>query len=310
MKPVVYKEWCGIAKDTIKLPAGPTFRDSSDDESPMETAGSDGWFSDGDGEVTPQKRTKLLSATELFPPTGNAKNHPPASTKVENDPNDHTPVKLNLDPEKAPHKSPLYAMFDSTNGPKSFKVKLLQGGAEFLPPQKNLIPSSNVSKAHPKLPSPQTPAKKAPLLPPMIHPDGTWECCSIEYLEKRLWCTNCFRWKDKRSKMSTKAKGERKTKSTANHATEASAAVIAKLAADLLPANVSTDRVDMSLGKNLSPLTAHLGLVAPNPKSMPPKNNNEIDADDDDGSDSVGTFNTLTLPINKIQRILKYLSRW
>ena len=106
--------------------------------------------------------------------------------------------------------------------------------------------------------------------------------------------------------MSTKAKGKRKTKLTAKHATEASATVIAKLAANLLPAKVSTDLVDMSVGENLSPLTAHSGLVAPNPKSMTPKNNNEIDADDNNSKDSVGTFNTLTLPIDKIERILTY----
>ena len=57
MYDAMYKEWYGIAKDTIKLPAGPTFRDMSDDESPMEKAGSDDRFSDGDGEVPPQKRT-------------------------------------------------------------------------------------------------------------------------------------------------------------------------------------------------------------------------------------------------------------
>ena len=32
MKHAVYKDWCGIAKDTIKLPARPIFRDPSDDE--------------------------------------------------------------------------------------------------------------------------------------------------------------------------------------------------------------------------------------------------------------------------------------
>ena len=54
MKDAVYKEWCGIAKDTIKLPADPIFRDPSKDTSPMETADSDGRFSDGDGEVPSQ----------------------------------------------------------------------------------------------------------------------------------------------------------------------------------------------------------------------------------------------------------------
>ena len=67
----------------------------------METSGSDGRFSDGDGEVPPQKRTKLLSAMELFPPTGNVRKHPPAATQVDGDPNDHTPVKSNLDPEES-----------------------------------------------------------------------------------------------------------------------------------------------------------------------------------------------------------------
>ncbi len=62
----------------------------------------------------------------------------------------------------------------------------------------------------------------------------------------------------------------------------------------------------MSLGDNLSPLTAHPGLLPPNPKSIPPKNNNDIDTDDDNDNHSVGTFNTLTLSIDKIEQILKY----
>ena len=81
VKHAVYKQWCGIANDTIKLPARPIFRDLSDDESPMETAGLDDRFSDGDGEIPPHKRAKLPSATELFPPIGNARKHPPAAQR-------------------------------------------------------------------------------------------------------------------------------------------------------------------------------------------------------------------------------------
>ena len=80
----------------------------------------------------------------------------------------------------------------------------------------------------------------------------------------------------------------------------------APLVTVLPPANVSTDVIEISLGDNLSPLTAHSGLVAPNPKSMTPKNNNEIDADNDDDNHSAETFIILILPIDKIERILKY----
>ena len=124
----------------------------------------DGSFSDEDADVPPPKRAKGLSATELFPPTVNARKHPPAVTNVDGKHNDHTPVKSNIDPEKASQNSPLQATCDSTTGPKLFKVKLVQACAEFLPSPKNLIPSSNASKAHPTLLSPQTPAKKVPLL--------------------------------------------------------------------------------------------------------------------------------------------------
>ena len=108
--------------------------------------------------------------------------------------------------------------------------------------------------------------------------------------------------------MSIKVKRARKIKLTAKCATAASATVIEKLVTDLLPVNVSTYLVDMSLEENLSPLTAHSVLLVPNPKSISPKNNNEIDADDDDDNHSVGTFNTLTLRIDKIDWILKYHS--
>ena len=82
--------------------------------------------------------------------------------------------------------------------------------------------------------------------------------------------------------------------------------LIEKLATDLLPPNVSPDVIEMSLGDKLRPLIAHLGLLPSNPKSIQPNNNNEIDADDDDNNHSVGTFSTLTLPIDRIERILKY----
>ena len=148
MKHAVYKKWYGITQDTIKLPAGPIFR------APMETAGLDGRFSDGDADAPPPKRAKGLSPTELFPPTGNERKHPPSVTNVDGKHNDHTLVKLNIDQEKTSQTSPLQAMCDSTTGPKLFKVKLVQAGAEFLPSPKNLIPPSNASKAYPTLPSP------------------------------------------------------------------------------------------------------------------------------------------------------------
>ena len=208
MKDVVHKEWCHTAKETIKLPAGPIVRDQSDDKSAMGMAGSDDRFIDGDAYVPPPKRAKSVSATVLFPATGKAREHPPAVTHVDGNHNDHTPVKSNVDPEKASQNSPLHTTCDTNNGPKSFKVKLVQAGAKFLPPPNLLIPSSNASKLPPALPSSQTPAKKAPLLPEMVHDDGTWVCCSITYTELQHCCTKCHRWKSRRSKLSTKAKGQ------------------------------------------------------------------------------------------------------
>ena len=70
------------------------------------------------------------------------------------------------------------------------------------------------------------------------------------------------------------SQGATKKKSTVNHAPEPSDAVIGNLAGDALPANVSTDLVERSLGENLSPLTAHSALLPLNPNSIPLKNNN------------------------------------
>ena len=64
LKHPVYQDRCRIAKDTIIFPKGSTFRDTNDNDSSMENADLDGRFSDGDAEVPPQKRTKLLSAME------------------------------------------------------------------------------------------------------------------------------------------------------------------------------------------------------------------------------------------------------
>ena len=55
----------------------------------------------------------------------------------------------------------------------------------------------------------------------------------------------------------------------------------------------------------MSPFNTHVGLIPPNPKSIPANDNNEIDADDNNDNNSVGTFNTATIPVNKIKRILR-----
>ena len=78
----------------------------------------------------------------------------------------------------------------------------------------------------------------------------------------------------------------------------------AQLATDLPPANVSAVVIEMSCGESVSPLTAHLGLLLPNPRLIPPNDNNEIRADDKNNDNSVRTFNTATLPVDKIERTL------
>ena len=67
---------------------------------------------------------------------------------------------------------------------------------------------------------------------------------------------------------------------------------------------MSTDVIEMTVGDNLSPLTAHSGLLPPNLKLIPHDNNNEIDADYDNDNNSVGTFNTVTLPIDTIELLM------
>ena len=198
------------------MPAEAIFRDESDEEPAMGMTGSDGSFSDGDAYVPPPKRAKSVSATDLFPATGKARKHPPAVTNVDGNHNDHTPVKSNVDPEKGSDNSPLRANCDSANGRKSFKVKLMQAGALFLP--------------SPTLHTP-TNKEKPPLLPPMVNNDGTWVCCSITHTEERQRCANCQRWKTKRppSKLSTRAKKNQRKKTTANHAPQPSDSVICHL---------------------------------------------------------------------------------
>ena len=114
----------------------------------------------------------------LFPPTGKARKHPPAITNVDGNPNDSTPLKSKIDPANVLDQSLLCATFDNGNDPKSFKVKLTQSGAEFLPSPKNLLLSSKqkhkATNKRVKPPVTKTPIQKTPLLPPLIQADGTW----------------------------------------------------------------------------------------------------------------------------------------
>lgn len=62
--------------------------------------------------------------------------------------------------------------------------------------------------------------------------------------------------------------------------------------------------LDTPLGKNLTPLTAHSGLIQRNHESNVPNETHESDADDsDDNVVTVGTSNTATLPVNRIEEI-------
>ena len=123
---------------------------------------------------------------------------------------------------------------------------------------------------------------------------------------------------DTRGKVRNKAKIERLIKIKAKLANAvsvavfgtkrgnaASAAAAAPLPTDLppsdVPAAVSRDGIiELSCGDNVSPLTANLGHLQRNPESNTPNNNNE---DNNKADIAVATINTVTLPVDKIERI-------